>query len=440
MAIKLPKSKLLRGKTAGATALKVGLKHADYLKNKLLTKLDGQELLKEKYEKEIGALIYKNLAKLRGAALKVSQMLSIEADFLPEAVRKELARAFFQVKPLPFDELKEFVENELGEIESVFADFEYDAFAAASLGQVHKARGKKGEILAVKIQYPGIADSIESDIKILKTLMLSLSKISELIPKKEMINFVLSEIETRLKEEVDYEFEASMADAFKGYGDSSLITIPKVYKEYSSKHIISYEFLDGIHFSEWKEKGVSQEVRDKIGQTLFDFFWKGFLENNIIHADPHPGNFLIMPDGKLGILDFGCVLQVTDEFKEKLMESLKAQIDDYQNGNSQRIFKAYRDLKFVPLEMEYLEFEEKFKPLFSIYRDWFSPVYCVKSPFDFNKLERTYPTQDFSKIRQVSRTVSEVYREQIYFDRAYMGLLGLLKLLEAKIDTSHIFN
>ena len=101
MAIKLPKSKLLRGKTAGATALKVGLKHADYLKNKLLTKLDGQELLKEKYEKEIGALIYKNLAKLRGAALKVSQMLSIEADFLPEAVRKELARAFFQVKPLP---------------------------------------------------------------------------------------------------------------------------------------------------------------------------------------------------------------------------------------------------------------------------------------------------------------------------------------------------
>src|SRR5690606_11861412 len=187
--------------------------------------------------------------------------------------------------------------------------FSEHAVNAASIGQVHTAtlNGKK---LAVKIQYPGIADSVSSDLKLVRPIALRILKLSE-----KDIDHYMGEVEGRLLEETDYELEIrrsiEISQACRGLKN---VYFPAYYPDLSSKRVIVMEWLDGKHLKDFVAQNPSQDLRNKVGQAIWDFYDFQFHQLRKIHADPHPGNFIINPDGKVGIVDFGCVKEIPEEY------------------------------------------------------------------------------------------------------------------------------
>ena len=184
--------------------------------------------------------------------------------------------------------------------EELFASFEPMAFAAASLGQVHRAVAHSGEPLAVKIQYPGIGTTICNDIQMIKALLFPL-------PEYQLLRPVLKEIEERLLEETDYEQEARHLLFFKAHLKAEKIQVPALFAETSCRNILSQSRQEGIPLDEWLSHAPSQEQRDIVARRLNLIYLQGLYKLNCIHADPNPGNFLIGPDLGISLVDFGCI-------------------------------------------------------------------------------------------------------------------------------------
>jgi predicted unusual protein kinase regulating ubiquinone biosynthesis (AarF/ABC1/UbiB family) len=433
MTDKIPSGKLSRTKLAGVTAAKVGAKHLSFLGKKAFKNSESKKEIKELHEKEIGKIVFSALAQLRGAALKVSQMLSMEADLLPESIRVELAKSCYNVKPLNRALIRKVFLEEFGVApEKLFKTFDSNAFAAASLGQVHNATSSDGVNFAVKIQYPGIATSIKSDMKIIRSLMGTLSDLTDYLPKKDLINFVMDEIELRLTEEVDYYHEAESTKWFKENYNHKDIIVPQVINKFSGKRVLCFEKINGLHLNEWLETNPSQEQRDHFGQILFDTFWDSLCQIKRLHADPHPGNYLFMDNGKLSVLDYGCTVELNENFPDKMVEVMLAHLDDNKSSNDKRLFEAYQNIKIIPNEAKLGEYEEKYKTIFKNYQEWFIAPYLVDT-YDFSKVI-SYPKQSRQLSKQMSSSVGGILKDQVYFDRSYVGLLSILRALKARVN------
>ena len=219
--------------------------------------------------------------------------------------------------------------NELGRNpEEVFDAFERDAFAAASLGQVHRARLKSGERIAVKIQYPGIDRSIESDFANLKA-MLSTIRLS-----REQYGEVwdaVEEIRSHFAREVDYVQEAETIDEFRRLlRDRDDVRIPRVHRSFSTRRVLTMERLEGKHLRDWLRSKPSQEERDGTATRLLDLFFRQALDFALLHADPHPGNYLFMEDGRIGLLDFGCSKKFDRAFVEQHKDLFRIPVGDIE--------------------------------------------------------------------------------------------------------------
>ncbi len=253
----------------------------------------------------VAVKLLEGMGYLRGAVMKVGQTLANLPTAVPEEVADTLDALHSQAPPMHFALLREHVRNELGgDPEEVFAEFDRTPFAAASLGQVHRARLKTGERVAVKIQYPGIATTIRSDFRNLLALLLPL----RLSPDWENFKAQLADLERVLDLETDYENEARMLDRARSlFREDDGIVVPRVHERFSTRRVLTMEHLDGLHLREFLATNPSQEVRDHFGAQVVRAGARMYYAGRMNYADVHPGNFLFQEGGRLGVLDFGCV-------------------------------------------------------------------------------------------------------------------------------------
>ncbi|SNC65843.1 Predicted unusual protein kinase regulating ubiquinone biosynthesis, AarF/ABC1/UbiB family [Hymenobacter gelipurpurascens] len=300
----LPTTKVARAARFAKTGLNVG---ANYVKH-YAKRAVGAESTSEDLHVANAAELYGALSEMKGSVLKVAQMLAMEKNILPTAYADQFAQAQYQTPPLSGPLVVKAFRDAFGKSPfEVFEEFDIQARQAASIGQVHFAR-KGGLELAVKVQYPGVADSIRSDIRLVKPIALRVLGLSE-----ETVRPYMQEVEARLIEETDYALELrrgqEIAAACAGLGH---LQFPNYYPELSSVRILTMDWLPGQHLKEFLLTEPSQAVRNQLGQALWDFYMFQLNTLRTVHADPHPGNFLLRSDegGTLGVLDFGCVKEI----------------------------------------------------------------------------------------------------------------------------------
>ncbi|WP_249010576.1 AarF/ABC1/UbiB kinase family protein [Conexibacter sp. DBS9H8] len=254
------------------------------------------------------------LSRMRGAAMKVGQMLSmVEFDGLEPDQREELSRRLAtlrdDVAPVPFARLERLMVSEFGApLAQVFSEFDERAFAAASIGQVHRARTRAGVDVVVKVQYPGVAEAVDTDLRNAKLLVPLLSRLAPGLDARALAD----ELAERIAEELDYELEAQhqrrIGRLFRGH---PFIVVPAVDTALSTRRVLVSDYLDGERFSAVQARG--QADRDRYAEIVFRFFFGLLYRDRIALGDPHPGNYLRLPDGRVGFLDFGLLREVTPD-------------------------------------------------------------------------------------------------------------------------------
>jgi predicted unusual protein kinase regulating ubiquinone biosynthesis (AarF/ABC1/UbiB family) len=293
----------------------------------------------------LGRELVSQLGQMRGAAMKVGQVLStIDFTGIPEEQREEfkatLAALRDDVPPLPFDAVCALIEEELERpVDDAFASFEEEAFAAASIGQVHRAVTHDGRRVAVKVQYPGIAEAVDTD---LRNLNLLLPVVKRLAPGMD-VKALAAELRERVSEELDYEIEAqnhrAVERAWRGH---PFVFVPPVDTRLSSRRLLVTELLEGRRFEE--VKALDDEQRDRFAEIVFRFFFGTLMQLRRCSGDPHPGNYLLLDDGRVGFLDFGLMRDVDAAYLALERDVARAAA----TGDAQGTFDGLAAAGFLP--------------------------------------------------------------------------------------------
>lgn len=430
-----PASKLGRTAITGLALAQAGASKLGHKARQMLRSDDDKQAAQERHETELGRILFRALNQLKGSALKISQLLSMEADFLPEGIRRELAKGCHQVTPLNRALIHKVFQREFGKApEHLYAQFDSHAFAAASLGQVHHAQLADGQQLAVKVQYPGIASAIGSDLRMLRGIFQTLAMGTTILPRKEVIDRFMSELEVKMGEELDYEHEAMQLNWFHEHVNLPGIVIPKCIEEMSSKRVLTMERLDGLHLDAWLATAPDQAQRNHYGQLLFDWFWFSVCELGRIHADPHPGNFLFMSGGRLAVLDFGCTNKISFSFCDAMARSWRALLMTDVVERNRILRLAYIDLGLFSDTVTQDEFDHSVMTALADLHAWKMEAF-QSSQFDFSNKSPYPKTINAEHSRLLSGILSGWHEDVPYFDRAYLGLMNMLKKMGAVVNT-----
>jgi len=328
----LPTSTIKRTQTILKSGIKAGSKKAFSISKRAFLSKESYKKEKEDTNKEIAKELFQNISLLKGTAVKVAQALSMH-NILPKEVSQELSKSYNQISPINKALVVKILKDEYKkEYKEVFKDFKLSAFASASLGQVHKATTFDGEKLAIKLQYPSIDKTIKSDIKLLKKLSFS----------KNILR-IIKEVEERLYEEIDYENELkNNIEAFDRFKKLDVI-VPKVYKKFSTKHILATSFIEGDDLYSWLMKNPSKKQKTKIANQMFSLFTHSIFKHKKIQADPNPANFIITKDNRLAMIDFGCMKEFDDEF----IKTYKSIFHTYLCEDKEKILTTYKEIGFI---------------------------------------------------------------------------------------------
>ncbi len=423
----IPVSKVQRAAKFISTGAKVG---GNYMKH-YAKKVVNPSLSKDQLHTDNATDIYKSLSQLKGSALKVAQMMSMDKNMLPRAYQDKFTMAQYSAPPLSFPlVVKTFQKYFSKSPEAIFDTFTKSAVNAASIGQVHKAT-KDGKKLAVKIQYPGVADSVSSDLKLVRPFALRLLNMNE----RELDHY-MEEVEERLLEETDYILEVERSkEISEACSHIKDLVFPKYYEDLSSGRIITMDWLDGKHIKEWLESNPTQEKKNRIGQALWDFYHHQVHNIKQVHADPHPGNFIIQEDGQLGIIDFGCVKVIPEDFYQGYFSLIKRDL----LIKEEELNEIFYNLEFITdkdTEVEKEYFKGVFKEMISLLGKPFhadSFDFANNAYFEqiFKLGDRISNEKMFKKSRQARGS-----RHGLYINRTYFGLYNLLNQIGAEIDTT----
>ena len=302
----IPTGKLERAGKLVSTGVKIGGNYLKYIGEKIT----NPDEAKENFDQNNAEDIYDGLKSLKGSALKVAQMLSMEKNILPGAYVDKFSLAQFSVPPLSGPLVRKTFNQYLGSYpEEIFDNFTFESINAASIGQVHKAT--KGELkLAVKIQYPGVANSISSDLALVKPVATRLFNLKGKDSEK-----YFKEVESKLLEETDYTLELKQSrEITEACSLIPNLKFPTYYADLSCDKILTMDWMEGIHLSEYTAQGMDNREANVLGQTLWDFYMYQMHVLKRVHADPHPGNFLVDDSGALIAIDFGCIKDVPEDF------------------------------------------------------------------------------------------------------------------------------
>lgn len=266
------------------------------------------------------------LGDMKGAALKLGQTLSLGANQLPEDVREVISQLFSDAPPLPYADIAKVVHEELGsELETLFTEFEAEPFAAASLGQVHRARLPSGEAVAVKVQYPGIQDALEDDLRNAGALVRTLGLGSQLLDQTEYYEEVRGEVLA----ELDYRRELGNLQRFRELlSDYADLRLPQGYEALSSARVLTLEYLEGPTLHKYLQREPSNAERFRRSEQLVRATFVPFFRHRLMQTDTHPGNFIVCDDGSLGLLDFGSIKSFSQAFRDSYYQVVLAGFPD----------------------------------------------------------------------------------------------------------------
>ncbi|MDQ1161589.1 putative unusual protein kinase regulating ubiquinone biosynthesis (AarF/ABC1/UbiB family) [Chryseobacterium sp. SORGH_AS 447] len=421
---KIPTGKIERTGSLLKAGAKVGVNYLKYYGNKI-TK--DEEEARKILNEDNAADIYDSLKELKGSALKVAQMLSMEKNILPVEYVEKFSLSQFSVPPLSGALVKKTFRKYFGKNpEEIFDTFSAESVNAASIGQVHKAT-KDHKNLAVKIQYPGVRESISSDLKMVKPIAMKMFNI-----KREGSESYFQEVEDKLFEETDYNLELKRSQHFAA-ACSHLpnVKFPQYYPEYSCEKIITMDWMSGIHFSEFTKKQNTQDELNKIGQTLWDFYMYQMHILKKVHADPHPGNFLISDNGQLAVIDFGCIKEIPEDFYVPYFELAKE-----ENLKNPEIFREKLFALEILREEDTAQEKEFFAKLFYELLELFTRPFNQET-FDFADegffREIADLGQRYSKISDMKgMNTNRGSRHFIYLNRTFFGLYNMMHDLRAK--------
>ena len=420
----IPTSKIERAGKLVQTGAKIGVNYVKHYAEKMV----NPDLTRDKLNENNAEDIYDGLKSLKGSALKVAQMLSMDKNFLPQAYVEKFSLSQFSVPPLSAPLVLKTFKTNFGKTPyEIFDEFNANSVNAASIGQVHLAK-KNDKKLAVKIQYPGVANSISSDLALVKPIAIRMFNLQGKDSDK-----YFKEVEDKLIEETNYLLELQQSqEVVAACSKIENIIFPNYYPEFSSEKIITMDWMTGIHLSEFTAKNTDQEVGDKIGQALWDFYMYQIHVLKKVHADPHPGNFLVDDQNQLIALDFGCMKQIPNEFYEPYFELINKNVITDPALFNQKLF----ELEILrpddsPSEIEY--FTEMFHDLLSLFTKPFQ-----NETFDF--ADETF----FESIAKLGERFSNDTnlkkmngnrgsKHFIYMNRTFFGLYNLMFDLKAKI-------
>jgi predicted unusual protein kinase regulating ubiquinone biosynthesis (AarF/ABC1/UbiB family) len=425
----IPTGKVERASKFVTTGLKVG---TNYLKH-YTKKLIDPSISREELHADNAEDIYDTLSNLKGSALKVAQMLSMDKGMLPKAYTERFAMSQYSAPPLSGPLVINTFVKTLGKSPGQLYDqFDMQASNAASIGQVHKAT-KWGKELAIKIQYPGVANSVKSDLRIVKPFAIRIVGMNEVDMDK-----YFDEIEGKLLEETDYKLELKRSMEVSALcAHIPNLIFPGYYPELSSDRIITMDWLKGFHLKEFLQRNPSQEARNKIGQALWDFYQFQVHQLKKVHADPHPGNFLMRDDGTVGVFDFGCIKEIPKDFYTNYFLLVDKEI--LKDETTRR--EIYTNLEMIhptDTEKEVVFFSGLFQKMIDMLTLPFT-----QEEFDFG--DESYFTEIYAymdylyNLKEVRDSkVARGSRHSLYVNRTYFGLYSILSDLKAKIMTSDV--
>ena len=420
----IPTSKIERATKLVQTGAKVGVNYLKYYGEKMV----NSDLTRDKLNEENAEDIYDGLKSLKGSALKVAQMLSMDKSFLPQAYVEKFSLSQFSVPPLSAPLVLKTFKTNLGKTPyEIFDEFNPNSVNAASIGQVHVAV-KDGKKLAVKIQYPGVANSISSDLALVKPIAIRMFNLQGKDSDK-----YFKEVETKLIEETNYLLELKQSqEVVEACKKIENLVFPNYYSEYSSEKIITMDWMTGIHLSEFTSKNDNQEITDKIGQALWDFYMYQIHILKKVHADPHPGNFLVNDENQLVALDFGCMKKIPNDFYTPYFELINKEVIDDKAIFKQKLFEL-EILRTDDSKEEVEYFTQMFYDLLSLFTTPFQT-----ETFDFSD------AAFFESIAQLGERFSKDTnlkkmngnrgsKHFIYMNRTFFGLYNLMFDLKATI-------
>ena len=421
---RIPTGKIERASKLISTGAKIGVNYLKYYGEKI-TKTEDEA--KGNLNKNNASDIYDGLKELKGSALKVAQMLSMEKNILPAAYVEKFSLSQFQVPPLSAPLVAKIFKNYFGKKPTeLFDRFNPDSSNAASIGQVHKA-WKDGKELAVKIQYPGVSDSISSDLAMVKPIAMKMFNI-----KGKNSDQYFKEVEDKLLEETDYELELQQSlEIRKSCENLPNLAFPNYYPDLSNGKIITMDWMHGKHLSTFCEANKNPELANKVGQSLWDFYMFQIHSLRKVHADPHPGNFLVSEDGTLVAIDFGCMKSIPEDFYFPYFElSVRENLEN----------KAFFDQKLLELEIIREDDSSEEKEFFT--QIFYELLYLFTTPFqqeNFDFSDNAFFEaiadlgQKYAKNTQMKgRDANRGSKHFIYMNRTFFGLYSLMHDINSK--------
>ena len=424
---KIPTSKVQRAAKFVTTGAKVGSNYVKHYAKKAINPSLGKEELHADNARDI----YNSLSELKGSALKVAQMMSMDKNMLPAAYQDKFSMAQYSAPPLSYPlVVKTFQQYFQKNPMEIFDTFTKSAVNAASIGQVHQAT-RDGHKYAVKIQYPGVANSVKSDLKLVRPFAVRLMNLNE-----RDLDHYMEEVETKLLEETDYHLEVERSmEISEACSHIPNLKFPRYYPGLSADRIITMDWMEGKVLKEFIKSNPDQATRDRVGQAMWDFYDFQIHTLRQVHADPHPGNFIIDDEGTLGVIDFGCVKVIPDRFYDPYFSLIRKDILTADNELENR----FKELQFI-----YDDDTAEDKAYFSgVVKDMMG---LLGKPFhqdEFDFGDDTY----FRQIFEMGEVISESKkfrasekargaRDGLYINRTYFGLYNILNELKARVKTT----
>jgi predicted unusual protein kinase regulating ubiquinone biosynthesis (AarF/ABC1/UbiB family) len=424
--------------TSGRTrrAVKIGGLVSQVSSSYLWTSLRKPFLDSARHERELldthirnARRIVESSKQLRGAFMKLVQMLSMRDDLLPAEAIDLLKTTRAGVPPMDYPMIAQQVRRELGKRpERIFASFERVAFAAASLGQVHRARLRSGEEVAVKVQYPGVDATVRQDLGNVKLLLRTMQAIAgDLMRQKIDTGTVYRELEERLVEELDYRIEARNTMEFhRLYADDPEVMVPRVFEDLSSRRVMTMTYLDGYHLSDLMNPAADLELRKWLAHKYYSLIWRQLLEFGVLHTDPHPGNYLVTYHPHIGILDFGSIRHFPEPIRRAHLQFARGIVAQDKRAIGQAMIK-----------LGYLDRDQDPGPMVEAVYILFEPIL----------VDRPYGPEEYDIVGKAAQVGEIAFRHKLYKSpahgvftaRALVGLDGIMRGLGVRANYHNWF-
>ncbi len=385
---------------------------------RLFTSKAKRAALDQRYHEATAKAALETMGNMKGALMKLGQIVSFMDESLPEAYQEQLKKLQTQAPPMDYETVVHVIKDELGkEPELLFLRFDEKPLASASIGQVHRATLHDGTEVAVKIQYPGVDRAIAADLDNYGLLMGIAGAVTPTLDARPIVD----ELRARLLEELDYTIEAKnqqrFIELFAGHPD---IVVPRVFPKLSSRRVLTSEFITGMGFYDFVAK-ATPEVRRKSVLTIREFVFDSIWFHNLFNGDPHPGNYLFMPDGRVAFLDFGCVKHFDPQFIADFQVLNRA----YLTGDRDGYFKKACDMKFVKAGHEH----KVDRDWLWDYARWFYLPILEDAEFEFTP---AYCKQALSVIFGENMRLLNMPPEYVMLNRITFGLNSIMSRLGAK--------